>query len=245
MPAPPAPDTPRARPLLTAQWSDLILLSFTVPDGLLRPRLPDGLELDRWNGTAQVTLVALDFRETRVLGIRVPGLAAFPVLNLRTYVRWRHTLGVLFLRQFVRSAPVAHAARLLAGQPYRTIAHVSRAADVDDRRTAVHHFGPRVLRYHLSAVGSAASAVPGADSLAHHLAERHWGFGVDRRGRLYRFGLTRPPWAVREHTTVDYQIDFAKLWGEEWKILNGSPPAAALFAVGSSVTVYGRERLTG
>ena len=43
-------------PFLTAVWSDLILLSYAVPDEVLTPYLPPGLELDRWEGSAWCSL---------------------------------------------------------------------------------------------------------------------------------------------------------------------------------------------
>ena len=57
---------------LTARWSNLFLATYAVPEELLRPRLPEGLELDRPDGQCFVSLVAFDFLDTRVLG--VPGV---------------------------------------------------------------------------------------------------------------------------------------------------------------------------
>ncbi|HEX4590209.1 MAG TPA: DUF2071 domain-containing protein, partial [Gemmataceae bacterium] len=75
------------RPFLTARWTNLFVANYPVPDRLLAPRLPPGLTLDRWEGSAYVSLVAFDFRDTRVLGIPWPGYRHFPEVNLRFYVR--------------------------------------------------------------------------------------------------------------------------------------------------------------
>src|SRR4051812_21154653 len=48
------------RPFLTARWSNLFLATYPVPDELLSPRLPPGLDLDRRDGSAFVSLVAFD-----------------------------------------------------------------------------------------------------------------------------------------------------------------------------------------
>ncbi|SRR5581483_3981257 len=68
---------------LRARWQDLLLVTYAVPDDWLRPYLPAGLALDRWEGSACVSLVAFDFRDTRVLRVAWPGCVSFPEVNLR------------------------------------------------------------------------------------------------------------------------------------------------------------------
>ena len=58
----PPPEPRRSRPFLTARWVNLFLANYAVPDDLLVPQLPPGLELDRRDGQAFVSLVAFDFR---------------------------------------------------------------------------------------------------------------------------------------------------------------------------------------
>src|SRR5215468_781631 len=92
---------PTGRPFLTARWTNLFLATYAVPDDLLRPHLPPGLELDRRDGRAFASLVAFDFLDTRVLGVPWPGYRNFPEVNLRFYVRHGEQRGVVFVREFV------------------------------------------------------------------------------------------------------------------------------------------------
>src|SRR5512138_1282205 len=109
------------RPFLTARWVDLLLVTWRAPDSLLRDRLPRGAELDRWEGHALVSLVAFDFEETRVFGVRWPGLVSFPELNLRFYVRQAGRRGVVFIREYVPNALLAAVARWRFHEPYRAV----------------------------------------------------------------------------------------------------------------------------
>src|SRR5882672_8618368 len=86
---------------LTARWTNLFLATYAVPQELLRPRLPPGLDLDLRDGQAFVSLVAFDFLDTRVLGVPWPGYRNFPELNLRFYVRHGERRGVVFVREYV------------------------------------------------------------------------------------------------------------------------------------------------
>ena len=79
-------------PFLTALWRRPLLLSWPAPDAALLPLLPAGLCLDRWQGSAYISLVGIGFADTRVFG-----LPAYPrryaQVNLRFYVRRRRDAG--------------------------------------------------------------------------------------------------------------------------------------------------------
>jgi len=95
------------RPFLTARWSHLLIVSFEVPEGLVHRVVPPALQLDRWQGRAHVSLVALGMDDVRVRGWRVPGLPAHPQVNFRTYVRHGNRPGVWFIRQLVPNRLIA------------------------------------------------------------------------------------------------------------------------------------------
>ena len=51
---------------LTAEWRHLVMLNFPIEPAVLEPYVPRGTELDTWNGTTYVSLVAFSFLDTRV-----------------------------------------------------------------------------------------------------------------------------------------------------------------------------------
>src|SRR3954471_12270692 len=166
---------------LTARWSNLCLLTYAVPAGLLEARLPRGLALDLREGRAFVSLVAFDFLDTRVLGVRWPGYRNFPEINLRFYVRDGEERGVVFIREFVPRRLVAFLARAIYGEPYVAAPMTSRIME-DERRISIEHwlrFGGRENR--VSVVASKPVSRPGVDSVEHFFKEHEWGFGTGRR----------------------------------------------------------------
>ena len=70
------------RPFLTARWEDLVLLNYRCPRELLAPLVPRGTVLDPWKGDTLVSLVGFLFRDTRVLGLRIPFHHTFEEVNL-------------------------------------------------------------------------------------------------------------------------------------------------------------------
>ena len=221
----------RARcPFLRARWVDLLLVTYAVPDDVLVPRLPNGLELDRWQGRALVSLVAFDFVDTRVRGIAWPGFVRFPELNLRFYVRDGDRRGVCFLREYVPSRLVSWVARTLYNEPYRGVPyHKDDAAHV---LTA----GGREHRIAWTRTGELHT--PPMDSLTHFLKEHEWGFGAKRSGEPTSYRVEHPVW--RTWPTVEHrlEVDFGILYGAPFAQLNNAAPLSVIAAEGSTVAVY-------
>jgi uncharacterized protein YqjF (DUF2071 family) len=228
------------RPFLTARWQDLAIITYEAPRELLEPRVPRGLELDEWDGRVFVSLVAFDFRDCRVLGVRWPGLVNFPEVNLRFYVREPSgRRGVVFVREFVPSRVIAWVARAIYGEPYSRVAMSSRV-ESGDGRVAVNHalkLGGSPGRVKVEA--QAAAFTPTPTSIEHHFKEHSWGYGT-RAGRTTIYEVRHEVWQVRRNPRAEVGLDFGAAYGPEWGILSGAEPAHVMLAVGSSVEVWPR-----
>src|SRR5437899_1764130 len=158
---------------LTARWSNLFLATYAVPQDLLRPLLPKGLDLDLREGQAFVSLVAFDFLSTRVLGVPWPGFRNFPEINLRFYVRRGDERGVVFIREFVPQRLVAWLARLVYNEPYLAAPLSATRTDEPDSLTMNYRltFGGREHR--LTVTGGKPPFRPGEASDEHFFKEHH------------------------------------------------------------------------
>src|SRR5689334_15513426 len=102
------------------------MLNYEADAALLESLVPAGVELDRWRGTLYLSVVGFLFRDTRVLGLPIPGHTTFEEVNLRFYVR-RHVgggesrRGVVFIRELVPRPAIAIVAKLLYNEPYRAL----------------------------------------------------------------------------------------------------------------------------
>jgi uncharacterized protein len=201
--------------------------------GLVHP----ALDLDRWDGEAHVSLVAFDFRDTRVLLCRVPGYIAFPEVNLRTYVRHAGVRGVVFISELVPQKLVAAVARTVYNEPYRATRMQSATAIGGDRVCVTHRVFAGGREHTVTAVGSNEAVVPPIDSVEHFFKEHEWGFGRTRDGRLLRFRVRHPLWAVRTLHDIVLDVDFGAMYGSEWAWLSDATPISVVFAVGSPVIV--------
>ncbi|MEY3965099.1 MAG: hypothetical protein RL263_268, partial [Bacteroidota bacterium] len=79
---------------LTARWENLIMANYAVDPEILKPYLPNGVELDFFEGKTYVSLVGFMFKNTRIFGVPVPFLGTFEEVNLRFYVKRQDRRGV-------------------------------------------------------------------------------------------------------------------------------------------------------
>ena len=200
-----------SQPWVMAQvWHDLLFAHWPIPAAALAALLPPGLTLDTWEGEAWVAVVPF-----RMSGVRprllpaVPGLSAFPELNVRTYVRVEEKPGVYFFSLDAANPLAVAVARALFHLPYfraqMSCQAEGEAIPYTSRRT---HNGapPAELRGSYAPVGPVYTATRG--SLEAWLTERYCLYSVDRRGRVYRGEIHHAPWPLQksqatfEHNSV-------------------------------------------
>ncbi len=228
---------------LTAAWRNLILANYAVPEEVLQPYLPPGVELDRWRGKCYASLVAFQFLETKVLGIGWPTFKNFPEWNLRIYVRRGEQRGVVFVREWVPQRFVAWVARTIYNEPYRAAPMAMNVEQTTESLTASYTVTTRKRVHTLAVTGSKPALLPQADSAEHFFKEHSWGFGKNRKGELLRYEVNHPGWDVYPVRDFRADLDWGELYGDERKTMNGREPDSVVLAAGSAVSVYPHGKL--
>ena len=99
---------PPGRWAMTQRWNDLLFAHWQMPAAQLGRLLPEGLQVDTFQGSAWLSVVPFWMDRINFRGVpSVPGTRSFPELNLRTYVRDQHDGGagsLLFLAGCAESA---------------------------------------------------------------------------------------------------------------------------------------------
>ncbi|MFN8557968.1 MAG: DUF2071 domain-containing protein [Dehalococcoidia bacterium] len=172
---------PRPRPaprgpwVVAQTWNTLLFSHWPVPADLLRSLVPPALDLDTYDGETWVSIVAFRMSDVRFrLFPGLPGLTAYPQINVRTYVVRDRRPGVYFLGIETASGGTAALARRWFGLPY----HHARIA-VEEWDGAIRYAARRAARWGPPAEfrawcrpgGAPAPASPG--SLDEWLAERY------------------------------------------------------------------------
>ena len=188
------------------EWLDLAFLHWRVPVEAMRGRIPAGLELDVFDGSAWLGVVPFRMSGVAPRGLfAVPGVSEFPELNVRTYVTAGGKPGVWFFSLDADQRVAVEVARRWYHLPYLYARMSCERRDGwieyrSERRDARGGEGEFVGRYR--GVGESREAAAG--TLDHFLTERYCLYAADSGGRLYRGEIEHVPWPLR---TAEVEIE--------------------------------------
>ncbi|MPV36626.1 YqjF family protein [Georgenia subflava] len=185
------PDQPVGLPVSLQNWESLTFLHWAIRPEVVQRLLPDGLEVDSFDGDAWVGVTPFRMRDVRAGALPpVPLLSVFAEVNLRTYVRARDgTSGLWFFSLECPRLAVVLALRAFA-VPYRW-------ADVEmvdgaDR----YEYRSRRRDAQMRAVVTVGESVE-ADERLDFLTGR-WSAYTHRWGRLWRVPVEHEPWPLHQ-----------------------------------------------
>jgi len=185
--------------VMAQSWHDLLFAHWPIDAAVLRPLIPPQLPVDTFEGQAWVAVVPFRMTGVRLRGTSaLPGLSAFPELNVRTYVTLGGQPGVWFFSLDAGNSLAVAVARAWFHLPY------FRARMTCEKHQGWIHYqserthrgappGSLVGRYR--PVDEVFYPRPGA--LEHFLTERYCLYTADAHGRIIRGEIHHPPWALQ------------------------------------------------
>lgn len=188
-------ETPAWRAALTMRWRHLLFVHWRVDPAVLRPLIPNTLEIDTFGGSAWVGWVPFVMESVRPAWLPpIPHFFDFGEANVRTYVRYGEQRGVWFF-----SLDAAHRLAVwVARQRWRLPYYYARIRWSQP--------APQEIRYECRRTpeiyGRAWYRIEGAPetppegSLEHFLVERYTLFTA-HRGRLYTGHVAHIPYRIQ------------------------------------------------
>ena len=185
--------------VMVQKWHDLLFMHWRVDPHQIRPLIPGGLDLDTYEGSAWVGVVPFGMSGVRVRWTPpLPTAAAFPELNVRTYVTKNGKPGVWFFSLDAASVLAVAAARHWFHLPYfRAQFSVSTAPDgtIEHRSRRTHRGAPSAdLRVSYKPTGDVFRAQPG--SIEYFLTERYCLYAFDSQ-RIFCGEIDHQPWPLQ------------------------------------------------
>ncbi|MGD0681557.1 MAG: DUF2071 domain-containing protein [Terracidiphilus sp.] len=209
---------PPGRWLISQLWNNLLYAHWPVPASSLAPLVPEGLQVDTFQGSAWLGIMPFWMDRVKVRGLPpIPGARGFPDLSLRTYVREERTgtQGVVCL-----SLDAGNLLAVAAGHAfYRLPYHWAkmRMEQRSEREFAFYsrrRFDGVVFKARYRGLGPSqrlAESRPG--SLDHFLIERYCLFSTNRVGQPIRANLHHSSWPLEEAEAEIEQNDLAEVLG--------------------------------
>lgn len=240
--------TELSTPFLLARWENLLLFNFEVPPQSLEPYLPQGVELDLFEGRAYLSLVGFHFRLVRVAGfLPTPLLPAFDELNVRFYakgrIEGRWVRAVVFIREL---APVWWAVFLgnLLYREHYAWAHLSHLVEKYPHRKVWR----LAYRWRFQGKGGSMDAeldldpvIPPAGSLEEFLSRRFYAFTQGPKGETRTFRVEHQPWRMWPARTATLRQDGSPVFGRDLGALR-LPEPSNIFAMDGSLVRVSRSR---
>lgn len=235
----------KAGSYLTAKWSNIAVANFVVDPILLRPYLPENLELASYKDQYLISLVGFQFQDTRMQRLPVPFYGKFIELYLGFFAQRNFEKelrrGWVFVRKIVPSAVVATVGRLLYNEDY-----INRSMR-EQIEAAQNGSGPYKVRYewmnnqqwnHLELVaGSNVGYAPAPGSIEEYITENYGGYARRRGGGSIEFPVTHPVWEIWSCEHFEYVCDIKDIYGADFVEPLSRQPHSTFIASGSQVSL--------
>jgi uncharacterized protein YqjF (DUF2071 family) len=248
-------------------WRDLLFAHWPVPAASVRPLVPEALEVDEYEGISWLGIVPFRMAGVMLRGLPdMPGISAFPELNVRVYVTAGGKPGVWFLSLDATNPLAVWGARTFfhlpyywadidvvpegEGVSYRCVRRGS-AEEKRSRRTGEKSGpssvvrgrseggGPPRFAAHYRPTSEVYASAPG--TLEHWLTERYCLYAAARGGMLYRTEVHHQHWPL-QRAEVEIGVNTISAAGG---LSVSGPPALLHFARRIDVVVWKPERLNG
>jgi len=232
---------------LTAEWKNLLMLNYAVDPSVLARFVPNGTELDTFEGRTYLSLIGFEFNRTRLLGFPVPFYQSFEEVNLRFYVRRASRRGAVFIRELVPKRAVAAVARWAFNEKYLRVPMSHRIEMRPDGDVAKAEYAWRLgrERFLMKAETEGASYLAAEGSESQFITEHYWGYAAQAEGGSLEYEVQHPQWRVWKTKDVSFSGNAAGLYGDEIALILARAPDSAFLAEGSPVKVSKGMKIFG
>ncbi len=233
-PLPPRPWT------LRMTWLDLAFIHYRIDPSALALLLPTGLRVDEFDGSAWIGLVPFRMANVAPRPLpNLPGLSAFPEVNVRTYVDVHGKPGVWFFSLDADSWPA-----VFGGQRFFNLPYFSARMQQTERGgwfdyASVRLRGPGIFRGRYRPTGEVFLSRPG--TFEHWATERYCLYAHSPRRGLARLEVHHARWPLQ---TAEAEIADNTLFAAAGLTSVADAAPICHFSRGVDVISFNAERIS-
>ncbi len=190
-------ERPAGWPIMRQNWGKLLFMHWRIDAQLLRPLIPEALEIDTFAGSAWIGVVPFTMWGIRASFLpAIPGTSAFHELNVRTYVYRDGVPSVWFLSLDAANRLAVWGARTFYHLPYFN-AQMSLAQTENTISYSSLRRDRRGRAAELQTTWTIGEALPPTSpgTLEFFLTERYC-LDTEHNGKLYRSRIHHQPWPL-------------------------------------------------
>lgn len=231
---------------LKAEWRKLAIINYEIDPEILLPYLPKGTELDFYKGRCYVSLVGFMFLNTKLLGLPIPFHRNFEEVNLRFYVKkkekgiWKR--GVVFIKEIVPKPALSFIANTVYKENYHTMPMKNQIQESGNELLIRYSWKDK--SWHSIQIMADSTAKPMEENSEFEFITEHY-FGFTKKENVTsEYEVCHPKWDC--YTIKDHQldIDFQKIYGNDFGGLNHKEPVSVMLAEGSEIQVRTKKYIS-
>jgi uncharacterized protein YqjF (DUF2071 family) len=226
---------------LKAKWQNLIMVNYEIDPKYLIPYLPNGVDLDYYNGKTYISLVGFLFKDTSLFKIPIPLLGTFEEINLRFYVKRKIgnevKRGVVFINETVPNKTVAWIANKLYKEHYSAIP-TKHTWKIDAKYKEIEYQWLVNKKWNYINVLATTNAIKmKVGSIEEFIFEHYFGYTKVNTTQSIEYKVNHPSWFVNEIKEYNLNCNFSDFYGKDFEILNSTNPDSVMLAEGSAVSI--------
>lgn len=226
---------------LKAQWQQIIMANYEVPESSLIPYLPKGVELDTYNNKHYVSLVGFLFENTRLFNFPIPFLGTFEEINLRFYVVRKEDnkvkRGVVFINETVPYKTVAWLANKLYHEKYTCVPTKHLWKINATEKQIDYMFKSNDCWQNISVHAETNEHLMKKNSLEEFIFEHYYGYTKVSEHQTEEYRVNHPRWKINNVIHHEINCDFNKMYGKDFAYLNNQSPQSVYITNGSAVSI--------
>jgi uncharacterized protein len=227
---------------MSADFQYLVFLNYQVDRDLLTPKIPEGVQLQLFNGKTYLSLVAFLFKNLQLAGIPAPFHQEFEEVNLRFYVKQgsgkAEKQGVVFVREIVPKTLLASAARVLFNEKYISLP-MSHHYQIGDNQpnTVEYRWQTERQESYVRAVFHHQWSYPEDGTAESFFTIRPFSYTRMKDGTTKEMTMQHPVWRTTAAVDVMTEYDIPEIFGAEFVPFLTLRPSSVFVAEGSAVTL--------
>ena len=227
---------------LKAYWKNLILINYEINPNILTPFLPKGTALDSFNGKYFISIVGFMFKDTKVLGVKLPFHINFEEVNLRFYVKHNGKRGVVFIKEIVPKPLITFVANSIYHEHYQTNKMTHRWEENDNHNEFEYQWKLNDQWQSISVKTEKTLSDIKDNSEEQFITEHYFGY-TKHKNKTYEYEVTHPTWQNLKVTSFKVNLNFEANYGQYFKILQSLKPTSVILATGSKITVKNKRTI--
>lgn len=230
---------------LKAEWRKLAIINYEIHPEILLKYLPEGTELDFYQGKCYISLVGFMFLNTKLLGLPIPFHRNFEEVNLRFYVRkkegneWKR--GVVFIKEIVPKPALSFVANSVYKENYKTMPMNNTIHQKNNELLIKYSWKDKIWHSIVITADNKPLKMQTASEFE-FITEHYYGF-TKKENKTSQYQVCHPKWDYYWVKDYKLEIDFKAIYGNDFESLDYQKPISVMLAEGSEIEVKTKKYL--